>query len=65
MDENRKDSKNEKLHFNYFTDTTKYYLLTGGSGYPLADFNFSSTPTLKQTSFVIPEKVTGSARLDT
>lgn len=64
MGENRISLKNEKLHFNYFTDTTKYYLLTGGSGYPLADFNFSSIPTLKQTSFVIPEKITGSARVD-
>ncbi|MDD4237182.1 MAG: hypothetical protein PHT62_01310 [Desulfotomaculaceae bacterium] len=64
MEENRTVLKNEKLHFSYLTDTTKYYLLTGGSGYPLADFDFSNIPALKQTSFVIPEKIAGSARVD-
>lgn len=64
MEEYRTGIKNDKLHFNYLTDTTKYYLLTGGSGYPLADFNFSNIPALKHSSFVIPEKITGSARVD-
>ncbi|TEB06762.1 hypothetical protein Psch_00294 [Pelotomaculum schinkii] len=56
MEESRTAFDNKKLHFNYYTDTTKYYLLTGGSGYPLADFDFSNIPSLKQTSFVIPKK---------
>ena len=65
MEEVRIDFKSEKLDINYFTDNTKYYLLTGGSGYPLADFDFPNIPSLKQTSFVIPEKILGSARIDT
>lgn len=65
MEKSSTGLKNEKLHFNYFTDITKYYLLTGGSGYPLADFDFSNIPALKQTSFVIPEKNAGSAGIDT
>jgi hypothetical protein len=65
MEEIRNDFKSEKMNINYFTDNTKYYLLTGGSGYPLADFDFPNIPSLKQTSFVIPEKILGSARIDT
>jgi hypothetical protein len=63
MEESRTILKNERLHFNYFTDITKYYLLTGGSGYPLADFDFSNTPALKQTSFIIPENIACSAKI--
>lgn len=35
MSENLKD---DKVIFNYQANETKYYYLTGGSGYPLADF---------------------------
>lgn len=63
MEENRFVLKNERLQFNYLSDMTKYYLLTGGSGYPLADFNFSNSPALKESSFVIPEKFAGSAKI--
>lgn len=48
-----------KLHFqrvkiNFYTNETKYYLLTEGSGYPLAEF---SSPNLSEQAggFVIPE----------
>jgi hypothetical protein len=65
MEETGMTHQSPKLFFNYYSDTTKYYLLTGGSGYPLADFDYSNIPALKQTSFVIPEKTTGSARVNT
>lgn len=65
MEENRLILENERLQFNYLSNITKYYLLTGGSGYPLADFDFSNIPALKQTSFVIPENTTGSAKIVT
>lgn len=33
-----KDGQDDKVIFNYQIDETKYYFLTGGSGYPLAEF---------------------------
>ncbi len=35
MSENFQD---DKVIYNYQTNETKYYFLTGGSGYPLAEF---------------------------
>lgn len=64
MDDGNTSINNSRLHFNYFTDTTKYYLLTNGTGYPLADYDFFNMPALKQNSFVIPENHTGSTRMD-
>ncbi|MEG3070604.1 MAG: hypothetical protein RQM92_07065 [Candidatus Syntrophopropionicum ammoniitolerans] len=31
--------RNANIVFNYQSDGTKYYLLTGGTGYPLAEFS--------------------------
>lgn len=54
MEENR-TNKGEKVHFNYRTNETKYYLLTEGSGYPLAEFNYPNLSAHRGTGFVIPE----------
>lgn len=54
MEENR-TNKGEKVHFNYRTNETKYYLLTEGSGYPLAEFNYPNLSAHRGTGLVIPE----------
>lgn len=43
------------IRFYYKTNETKYYLLTGGSGYPLADFSFPDLPANTVTRLVVPE----------
>lgn len=64
MNEMQTDFQSEKLNINYLTEITKYYLLTGGTGYPLADFDYPNIPSIKQTSFIIPEISVGSAMID-
>ncbi|MCG9967750.1 hypothetical protein L9W92_06745 [Pelotomaculum terephthalicicum JT] len=49
--------KNEKISFNFKTNETKYYLLTRGSGYPLAEFTFPDLPESTATRLVIPENM--------
>lgn len=61
MEEHQTGLKSRKVHFSYPTDDVKYYLLTGGSGYPLAEFNFPSIPVKNRTSFVVPERITKTA----
>lgn len=43
---NKKDSsiKDFNVIFNNLSDETKYYLLTGGTGYPLAEFSYPLLP---------------------
>lgn len=48
---------NEKINFNYKTNETKYYLLTRGSGYPLAEFTFPDLSESTVTRLVIPENM--------
>ncbi|MDD4334497.1 MAG: hypothetical protein PHY77_02710 [Desulfotomaculaceae bacterium] len=36
--------KDVNVVFNYQSDGTKYYLLTGGTGYPLAEFSCHLLP---------------------
>lgn len=55
MEENCGSVKGERVHFNYRTNETKYYLLTEGSGYPLAEFNFPYLSAQKGIGLVVPE----------
>lgn len=48
----------EKICFNYKTNETKYYLLTKGSGYPLAEFSFPAAAEMDVKKFIIPENTT-------
>lgn len=61
MEEQQAFFKSRKVNFSYPTDDVKYYLLTGDSGYPLADFDFPGIPTKNKTNFVIPERITKTA----
>ncbi|MCL6638453.1 MAG: hypothetical protein K6T80_02065 [Firmicutes bacterium] len=45
----------EKVRFNYYNNETKYYLLTGGSGYPLADFYRPFPAGERGGGLVVPE----------
>lgn len=47
--------KDTKLCFNYHTNETKYYLLTEGSGYPLAEFISPIISHQSGAGLVIPE----------
>lgn len=47
--------QSEKVWFNYRVSEIKYYLLTEGSGYPLADFNFPNLPVRMGARLVVPE----------
>jgi len=47
--------KRENISFNYKSAETKYYLLTSGSGYALAEFNFPHLPDGGCCGIVIPE----------
>jgi hypothetical protein len=53
--------RSKKVSFSYPADDVKYYLITGDSGYPLADFDFPGIPAKNKTSFVIPERITKTA----
>ncbi|MCL6634148.1 MAG: hypothetical protein K6T29_00035 [Peptococcaceae bacterium] len=55
MEGDRMDVKGERVRFNYRTNETKYYLLTEGSGYPLADFHFPNLAVQRGTGLVVPE----------
>jgi len=48
---------NERISFQYKTNETKYYLLTKGSGYPLAEFNFPDFSGNTITRIVVPENI--------
>lgn len=45
------------IRFYYKTNETKYYLLTGGSGYPLADYYFADFSGNNVARLVVPENV--------
>jgi len=47
--------KNSRVHFNYRIYEPKYYLLTDGSGYPLADFSIPHAQMQKGISLVVTE----------
>ncbi|OPY59098.1 MAG: hypothetical protein A4E55_00467 [Pelotomaculum sp. PtaU1.Bin035] len=47
----------KKININFKTNETKYYLLTEGSGYPLADFTLSCFSGNAGTRLVIPESI--------
>jgi len=51
----------ERITFNYKTNETKYYLLTEGSGYPLAEFAFSGLTKCEGTKLVVPEHMPKTA----
>ncbi len=55
----------ENVHFSYQTGETKYYLLTGGSGYPLADFYFPnlSRNNIFGVGLVVPENIPNTSNL--
>jgi len=55
LEENRSSVRGERVHFNYRTNETKYYLLTEGSGYPLAEFNFPNLSAQRGVGLVVPE----------
>ncbi len=44
-----------KVLFNYVADEVKYYLLTSGSGYPLADFTLPGQEGLAGP-LIVPER---------
>lgn len=56
MEENLGSLKGERVHFNYRTSETKYYLLTEGSGYPLAEFYFPNLSAQRGAGLVVPEE---------
>ena len=49
--------KDVNVVFNYQSNETKYYLLTGGTGYPLAEFSHHLLPGSGGTGavLVVPE----------
>jgi len=51
------------ISFNYKTNETKYYLLTGGSGYPLAEFSFYASTEYYGTRLVVPESIPKTANV--
>ncbi|OPZ75153.1 MAG: hypothetical protein BWY80_00277 [Firmicutes bacterium ADurb.Bin456] len=51
----------KKVCFSYPADNVKYYLLTGDSGYPLADFKLPGIPSKDKGGFIIPERITKTA----
>ena len=55
MENNHNFEKWDKVFFSYKVHETKYYLLTGGSGYPLAEFNYPYLSEKKDKAIVIPE----------
>lgn len=55
--------KNNKVNFNYRIYETKYYLLTDGSGYPLADFSVPNIQVQKGISLVVPESRPETAKM--
>jgi hypothetical protein len=61
VEEHQTFFKSRKVSFSYPSDDVKYYLITGDSGYPLADFVFPGIPAKNKTSFVVPERITNTA----
>ncbi|MCL6560473.1 MAG: hypothetical protein K6U74_17105 [Firmicutes bacterium] len=55
MEEHHDHGKNTKVFFSNRTNETKYYLLTEGSGYPLAEFSFPNLSTYRGSGMVVPE----------
>lgn len=55
LEDKHDEVKGEKVRFNYRTNETKYYLLTGGSGYPLAEYDFPNLAVQKGPGVVVPE----------
>jgi len=47
----------ERISFYYKTNETKYYLLTRGSGYPLAEFTFPDISGGTVTRLVVSENM--------
>lgn len=52
-----------KVLFNYVADEVKYYLLTSGSGYPLADFTHPGQEGLV-CPLIIPERRLKTANIN-
>ena len=44
-----------RVRFNNYTNETKYYVLTEGSGYPLADFLRSGLTAQGGPGLIVPE----------
>jgi hypothetical protein len=61
MEEQQTFFKSKKVFFSYPADDVKYYLLTGDSGYPLADFKLPGLPAKEKGGFVVPERITKTA----
>ena len=55
MEDKRINLKGERVSFHYRTNETKYYLLTEGSGYPLAEYDFPNLPVQRGAGMVVPE----------
>lgn len=57
MDNQESFIKDDNVVFNYQSNETKYYLLTGGTGYPLAEFSCHLLPGGGSTGdvLVVPE----------
>ncbi|MDD4168938.1 MAG: hypothetical protein PHD36_01530 [Desulfotomaculaceae bacterium] len=56
------NNKEKRITFNYKTGDTKYYLLTEGSGYPLAEFTTPNFSVTSSNRVVIPESITKTAK---
>ncbi len=67
MDTNENLIKNVSVLFNYQSNGTKYYLLTGGTGYPLAEFSNHLLPGGGNTEavVVVPEMRQKTANITT
>lgn len=69
MDNNDGSIKDVNVIFNYQSNETKYYLLTGGTGYPLAEFSYPLLPGSSSmgAGLVVPEmrKKTSNISSDT
>ncbi len=63
LDEYYSQVKCGKVCFNYQTNKTKYYLLTEGSGYPLAEFSFPNLSARQGTGLVVPENRSKTANI--
>ncbi|OPX86242.1 MAG: hypothetical protein A4E53_03152 [Pelotomaculum sp. PtaB.Bin104] len=60
--EEKHEGREERVTFNYKTGDVKYYVLTEGSGYPLAEFTASNITGVAGNRMVIPESITKTAK---
>lgn len=65
--DNKDGVKDVNVIFNYQSNETKYYLLTSGTGYPLAEFTHPLLPGLGSAGpgLVVPEMRQKTANITT